>query len=345
MSDEISIRVEGRAGRITLTRPKALNALSLDMVHAIDAALAEWADDPAVSLVLIDGEGERAFCSGGDIADVYRSGRRGDFAEGARFWADEYRMNARIAGYPKPYVALMHGFVMGGGVGISAHGSHRIVCETTQVAMPECMIGLIPDVGGTHLLARAPGRIGEYAGLTGHRMGPGDAIRAGFADSFVPSEHWEALKAALIEGGDPGRIEGFAEPAPEADLAAVQEAIDDAFEAADLASVAARLEASDWGHGVLRTLRRQCPLSMACTLELVRAARREPGVGQALAREYRFTSRAASDGEFLEGVRAAVIDKDRTPLWRDDMDSLRPEEVAAMLAPRPEGDLDLFART
>jgi enoyl-CoA hydratase/carnithine racemase len=294
-----------------------------------------------VRLVLIDGEGPRAFCSGGDIADVYRSGRRGDFEDGRRFWADEYRMNARIARLGTPYVALMHGFVMGGGVGVSVHGTHRIVGESTQISMPECMIGLIPDVGATDILGQAPGRLGEYLGLTGHRMGPGDAIVAGFADHFVPEARWPALADALTEGGDPGVIADFEEPPPASALALLREQIDDAFEAADLAALAARLETSDWGHGILRTLRRQCPLSLACTLDLVRAARRDPGVEKALGREYRFTSRAASDGELLEGVRAAVIDKDRTPVWRDDMDSLRPEEVAAMLAPLGPGELVL----
>lgn len=345
MSEDIITRIDGRAGRITLTRPQALNALSLPMVRAIDAALAAWADDPDVALVLIEGEGPRAFCSGGDIADVYQSGRRGDFDHGRRFWADEYRMNTRIARFPKPYVALMQGYVMGGGVGISGHASHRIACESTRIAMPECMIGLIPDVGGTSLLARAPGRLGEYLGLTGHRMGPGDAIRAGFADSFVPEERWPALVAALTGSGDPAVIDGFAtaapEAAPDAGLGALAAQIDDAFAADDLATLAARLEGSEWGHGVLRGLQKQCPLSMACTLILVRAARREPGVEKALVREYRFTSRAASDGEFLEGVRAAVIDKDRAPVWRDTWDSLRAEEVGAMLAPLGADDLTL----
>ncbi|WP_297972575.1 enoyl-CoA hydratase/isomerase family protein, partial [uncultured Amaricoccus sp.] len=241
----------------------------------------------------------------------------------------------------KPYVALMQGYVMGGGVGVSGHGSHRIVGETSQVAMPECMIGLIPDIGASAILARAPGRLGEYLGVTGHRMGPGDAIYAGFADAFVPEARWPELARRLIETGDPGLVAGFAAPAPEAALPALQEAIDDAFDAADLAALAARLETSEWGHGILTTLRRQCPLSMACTLELVRAARRDPGIEKALAREYRFTSRAASEGELLEGVRAAVIDKDRKPVWRDDMDSLRPEEVAAMLTPLGEAELRL----
>jgi enoyl-CoA hydratase len=331
---DLSIRTEGRAGRITLARPQALNALTHAMVREIDDALAGWEGDDSVALVLVDAEGPRAFCAGGDIAEVYASGRRGDFAAGARFWADEYRLNARIARFPKPYVALMQGFVMGGGVGISGHGSHRIVGTTSRVAMPECAIGLIPDVGGTALLAAAPGRLGEYLGLTGHRLGPGDAIRAGFADSYVPEDRWPDLAAALLDGDDPdGAIAAFADPAPPAALVADAPAIDDAFEAADLAALAARLEASDWGHGVLKALRRLCPLSMAATLELVRAARRDPGVEKALVREYRFTARACSDGEFLEGVRAAVIDKDRNPRWRDDMDSLRPEDVARMLAP------------
>jgi enoyl-CoA hydratase/carnithine racemase len=340
---EVSIRVENGVGRITLTRPQALNALSHAMIVEIDAALVGWAEDPSVSMVLVDGEGPRAFCAGGDIAYVYETGRRGAFGAGRRFWHDEYRMNARIAHFRKPFVALMQGYVMGGGVGLAGHGSHRIVGESSRIAMPECAIGLIPDVGGSHLLSRAPGRLGEFLGLTGHRMGPGDAIRAGFADAFVPEAHWDALVERMIEAGNPGVINEFAATAPNAELVAEAEAIDDAFAAPDLATLAVRLEASDWGHGVLKGLARQCPLSMACTLELVRAARREPGVEAALGREYRFTWRAASDGELLEGVRAAVIDKDRNPVWRDDMDSLRPEEVAAMLAPLGADDLDLSA--
>jgi enoyl-CoA hydratase/carnithine racemase len=339
----LRLGVEGRVGRITLDRPQALNALSLEMVHGIDRALAAWADDPAVAMVLIDGAGERAFCAGGDIVDVYESGRRGDFASGRRFWADEYRMNFRLAHFPKPFVALMHGYVMGGGVGVSAHGSHRVVGATSRVAMPECAIGLIPDIGASHLLARAPGALGEYLGLTGHRMRAGDAILAGFADLFVREDRWPALVARLLATADPGEIAGFAEAAPEPELAPHREAIDGAFSAPDLAALVARLEVSAWGHAVLATLRGQCPLSMACTLELVRAARREPGLAKALVREYRFSARAASDGELLEGVRAAVIDKDRAPRWRDDIDSLRRSEVIAMLAPLDGEELSFGA--
>jgi len=222
MSDDIHIRKEGRAGRITLTRPKALNALSYDMCGAIEAALDAWRDDEDVALVLIDAEGDRAFCAGGDIQQLYDTGRAGDYAYGRRFWADEYRLNAKIARYPKPYVALMQGFVMGGGVGISCHGSHRVVCESTQVAMPECGIGLVPDVGGSLLLARAPGRTGEYLGTTGTRMGPDDAIYAGFADIFVPKSEWDELCTEIIESGDPGVLDGHAATPPEGGLRARQ---------------------------------------------------------------------------------------------------------------------------
>src|SRR6056297_2638543 len=186
MSDEIHIRREGRAGRITLTRPKAMNALSYDMCLAIEDALDNWATDDSVDLLMIDAEGDRAFCAGGDIQKLYQTGRAGDFAYGRRFWRDEYRMNARLAEYPKPVVSLMQGFTMGGGVGVGCHDSHRVVGASTRIAMPECGIGLIPDVGGTRLLANAPGRLGEFIGLTGHRLGPGDAIVAGFADHYLP---------------------------------------------------------------------------------------------------------------------------------------------------------------
>ncbi len=232
MSD-IHIRTEGRAGRITLTRPQALNALTHAMALAIDAALARWRDDPDVALVLIDAEGPRAFCAGGDLAEIYDAGRRGDFAYPRRFWAEEYRMNAAVARFPKPYVALTQGYVLGGGVGIASHGSHRVVGETSRIAMPECAIGLIPDVGGSHLLAQAPGRLGEYLGLSGHRMGPGDAIHAGFADHFVPEADWPALAARLVETGDPAADRRRRAPGPgRPRCPTLRREIDDAFSAA-----------------------------------------------------------------------------------------------------------------
>ena len=340
MSD-IVIRVEGRVGRLTLNRPEALNALSYEMVRAIEDALDRWREDPAVRLVLIDGAGERAFSAGGDIRQIYRTGRQGDFFFARRFWADEYRLNARIARYPKPYVALTHGLVMGGGVGVSVHGSHRVVCESSRIAMPECAIGLVPDVGGSELLAGAPGHLGEFLGLTGHRMGPGDAIRAGFADHFVPATRWPALVADLLETADADIVDRHAEPPPAAALASDQPAIDDAFSAPDLATLIARLEVSDWGMQLLKGLVRFSPLAMAATLELIRAARREPGLEAALAREYRAVWRAIGDDDLLEGIRAQVIDKDRAPRWRHALDGVRREEVEAMLAPLGADELDI----
>lgn len=337
----VRIRREGRAGHITLARPEALNALDGAMAEAMLAAFDAFATDASLRLVILDAEGTRAFCAGGDIRHIYTTGRRGDFAPSRAFFAAEYRLNARIAGFPKPVVPLIQGFCMGGGVGLAGHAAHRVIGETVQVAMPECAIGLVPDVGASHLLARAPGRLGEYLGLTGHRMGPGDALHAGFADLFVPQAAWPELVARLAETGDPDIVAAFAEASPDSPLQARGDEIEAAFSAPDLATLAARLEVGDWGHGVLEILARQSPLSMAATLALVRAARAEPGVEAALIREHRFAWRAASEGELLEGIRAAVIDKDRRPQWRHAMDDLDPAEVAAMLAPLGTEELEL----
>ena len=206
MSD-INIRVAGHAGRITLTRPKALNALTYDMCLAIDAALKDWAGNDNVRLVVIDAEGEKAFCAGGDIAEMYYTGTKGNYDYGRKFWRDEYRMNARISEYPKPVVGFLQGFTMGGGVGVGCHGSHRVVGESSQISMPEAGIGLVPDVGGSLLLALAPGRLGEYLGITAARMNAGDAVFAGFADHFIPEDQWPALIAALEETGDAAQLE------------------------------------------------------------------------------------------------------------------------------------------
>ncbi len=339
MSD-ILIRKEGRAGRITLNRPQALNALTHAMALAIDAALRAWRDDPEVAVVVVDAAGERAFCAGGDLAEIYEAGRRGDFDYPRRFWAEEYRMNANVARFPKPYVALMQGHVLGGGVGVGCHGGCRVVGDTSRVAMPECLIGLIPDVGGTHLLAGAPGRLGEYLGLTGHRMGPGEAIAAGFADHYAPEAIWPEMIRELVATGDPAVVAGRAMPPPPNALAPLMTEIDDAFSAPDLGALTARLAATDWGAGVHATLLKQSPLSMAATLALVRAARAEPGIEKALTREFRFTARSLADGDFLEGIRAQIIDKDRNPQWRDGIDDVRPAQVAAMLAPLGADELN-----
>lgn len=326
---DLHIRKDRRAGRITFTRPKALNALSHDMALAIDAALEDWRNDPEVALVLIDAEGERAFCAGGDIAAVYHGGREGNHQIGRDFFRDEYRMNANIAEYPKPVVAFMQGFVMGGGVGVGGHARHRIVGESTQVAMPETGIGLIPDVGGTWLLAHAPGRIGEYLGLTGARMGAGDAIFAGFADAFVPEAGWEALKDAMAASG---KVNIPAHPAPEAALEGADLA---AYGGRSVVEIMAALEKSG-DEANLKVMRRNSPLSMAATLAMVRAARGDASIRDSLQREHRFTHRATAQSDFLEGVRAQIIDKDRNPKWAADAS---PAHVDAMLAPLGKSEL------
>lgn len=344
MTADIHIRKEGRAGRITLTRPKALNALSYDMTTAIEAALEDWRADNDVALILIDATGDKAFCAGGDIQQLYDTGRAGDFAFGRRFWADEYRLNAKIASYPKPYVALMQGFVMGGGVGISCHGSHRVTCESTQIAMPECGIGLVPDVGGSLLLARAPGRLGEYLGTTGTRMGPDDAINAGFADTYAPQIKWKTLTSALIETGDPAVIATHSETPPPGGLRALTPQIDRHFSGETLRDItnSLRAEDSDFARETLKTLSRHSPLSMACTIEMIHRLRGPTAdIGRALGLEYRFTYRAMEQGDFLEGIRAAIIDKDRKPNWKHGLDSLPGTAVAQMLQPLGKDALTL----
>lgn len=335
-ADEIDIRVEGRAGRITLNRPAALNALTHDMVRAIDAALIGWADDPAVALLVIDAAGDKAFCAGGDIADLYATGRAGDFAYGQGFWRDEYRMNDRLFRFPKPVVSLMQGFTMGGGVGVGCHASHRIVGDTSQIAMPECGIGLVPDVGGSLILARAPGRLGEYLGTTAARLGPGDAILAGFADFHIPEADWPALVAELVSTGDWEAVDRAARPAPPAPLREIAGQIDHFFAGETLRDIVNLLrarEADAFAADALARLARNAPLSMACTVEMVHRLRGQDDIRRALDLEYRFTHRAMEHGDFLEGIRAAIIDKDRKPRWRHALDGVSGTDVARMLMP------------
>lgn len=332
MSD-VLIRIEGRAGRITLNRPQALNALTLAMCQAIDAALRGWRDDPRVDLLILDAEGPRAFSAGGDIAEMYATGTAGDFAYGRRFWRDEYRLNARLFEFPKPTVSFLQGFTMGGGVGVGCHAGLRIVGETSQIAMPECGIGLIPDVGGTMMLAHAPGRLGEYLGTTGTRMGAADALLAGFADSFVPEADWPALKAAMIATG---RAEVTGSPPPPGRLSALLPQIDAHFGGETLGDIvrSLRAEDSDFARDTLAALQRNAPLAMACTIAALHRLGGAPDIRRALELEYRFTFRAMEQGDFLEGIRAAIIDKDRNPRWRHAApDTVPVAEVARMLMP------------
>lgn len=341
---DINIRKQGLAGRITLGRPEALNALSYQMCLDIEAALDTWRDDDSVRLVIIDAVGDKAFCAGGDIQEMYDTARAGNFAYGRKFWADEYRLNMRLAEYPKPYIAFMQGFTMGGGVGVSCHGSHRVVCESSQIAMPECGIGLVPDVGGSLLLARAPGHLGEYLGVSGTRMRPGDAIHAGFADLYLPRHNWAAIIADLEQTGEVEALVNAAETPPESRLSEQQDEVDTLFAAASLTEIIATLEATDspLAKTALKAIRRVSPLSAAATVEMIHAARKTDNIRAALDLEYRFTYRSAEQGDFIEGIRAAIIDKDRNPRWRHaSIEAVSDADITNMLAPLGDAALKL----
>ncbi|ABG32510.1 3-hydroxyisobutyrate dehydrogenase [Roseobacter denitrificans] len=318
MSD-IVIRQTAHAGRITLARPEALNAMTYEMCLQIEAALDRWARDERIALVVLDAEGDKAFCAGGDIAQLYETGMAGDYAFGQRFWADEYRLNAKIFNYPKPVISFLQGFTMGGGVGLGCHGTHRIVGESSRIAMPECGIGLIPDVGGTLILALAPGRVGEYLGTTGYRMGPADALFAGFADHFIPQDAWPGLIAQLEDGASVDIIKHAAQDPDASALADLQPEIERHFAGEGLSDILTTLQTddSDFAKDTLKLLHRNSPLAMACTVEVLHRLRGPTlSMAKALDHEYRFTYRAMQHGDLLEGIRAAIIDKDRTPKWQ-----------------------------
>ena len=341
MTDDAVIAcTEGRAGRLTLNRPKALNALTYEMVLAIGASLNAWEDDPAVELIVIDGTGERAFCAGGDVLSLYDS--RSDGPEfSRRFWADEYRLNARIARYPKPIVAIMDGIVMGGGIGLSAHASHRIVTERSMLAMPETWIGLIPDVGGTWLLARSPGNSGIYLGLTGARMKAADAIFAGFADTFVAGEQRAALTSALVETSAAqlaGVITRFAGEPPVSELRTCAPEIDQAFAATTVEGIIENLGRSGGAFASKATsdLTTRSPIALKVSLAAIRGARRLQSLDAALDVEYRLVNRLFQSGEFIEGIRALLVDKDKSPKWRPPtLAEVSQADVEGMLAPFP----------
>lgn len=343
MSD-IDIRITGRAGRITLTRPKALNAMTYPMCLAIEDAFDTWRDDDAVDLIVIDAEGDRAFCSGGDIADLYANGTKGNFAYGQKFWADEYRLNHKIFSYAKPVVSFLQGFTMGGGVGIGCHGSHRIVGESSQIAMPECGIGLVPDVGGSLMLALAPGRLGEYLGITASRMGPEDAIYSGFADYYLPERMWIKMIADLERTGDPSLVTNAAQVPSEGDLKTQLDQINALFAGESLGDILTLLRAENtpFAQEALKKISRASPLSAACTVEIMHRLRGPTlTMEKALELEYRFTYRASEHADFLEGIRAAIIDKDRNPQWQYADQDVPLAAVSMMLQPLGENALKL----
>lgn len=315
MSKDIFIRKSGYIGHITLNRPDVLNSLTYSMILAIEKSLSEWETDESIALVIIDAKGDRAFCAGGDIQILYENGFKKNFAYGQKFWADEYRLNEKIANYKKPFVAFMQGFTMGGGVGVSCHGSHRIVGETSKIAMPECSIGLVPDVGGSFLLAKLPGNIGTFLGTTGKRMSASDAIYCGFADYFVPEKKWEGLKEKLVTTGNVDWIKKFQESTQTSEIEKSYSQISEAMVDISPKNIESRLK-HPFFEKDLSALSFNSPISVAYTIMMLKMEKVQNNISDALDAEYSFTARSQEFGDFQEGIRAAVIDKDRKPIWK-----------------------------
>ncbi len=342
MSD-LAIRIEDRAGRITLQRPTQLNALTHAMCLAIEEAIDEWRENNAVELILLDAEGEKAFCAGGDIIEIYQAGTKGQFECARAFWCDEYRLNAKLATYPKPIVSFLQGYTMGGGVGLGCHVSNRIVGETSKIAMPECGIGLVPDVGGSLLLARAPGRLGEFLGTTGTRMDTADAIYAGFADTFIPEANWADLKSTLTAASKLAAVADYAQPTSASKLEVQLCDVDSHFGGESFLDIRNSLavDESEFATTARKDLSRGSPLAVACTIEIIHRLKNSPkqDIQTALELEYRFTSRAMEYGDFLEGIRAQVIAKDRNPAWQYAAGSVPATAMSQMLLPLGENSL------
>ncbi|HVX23381.1 MAG TPA: enoyl-CoA hydratase/isomerase family protein [Acidimicrobiales bacterium] len=337
----VVVGVDGCAGRITLNRPKTLNALTHEMVRLVDAALDRFAGDDEIATVVVDGAGGRALCAGGDIRSIYEAARTGDPAPKA-FWADEYRLDARIARYSKPVVAIMDGIVMGGGVGISAHASHRVVTERSVVAMPEVGIGFAPDVGGTWLLSHAPGELGTHVALTAGSLGPADAIEAGLADVHVATSDLPAVFAALAHTGVDGAIAAVTSDPPAGQLAAWRRWIDRCYQADTVEEIVDRL-LREGGHAAAAAndILTRSPTSLKVALRALRQARGLPNLERALEVEYRISTTFLCTADFVEGVRAQVIDKDRRPRWNPaSLAEVSDADLDRFFAPRPD-DIDL----
>jgi enoyl-CoA hydratase len=337
----VIVEISGALGIIRLNRPKALNSLTHSMVALIDRALDRFEADPAVGQVLIEATGERAFCAGGDIRALYDRGKAGDLEEAGLFWREEYILNARIAGFPKPYIAFMDGITMGGGVGVSAHGSHRIVTERTKIAMPEVGIGFVPDVGGTWLLTRKPGGIGAYLALTGETIGAADAIAASLADRIVAAADLPALRTALAQA-DPAALEPvfdrFALALPIGPVEQHRAVIDRTLGRGPIAAILDALDGdgSDFAAATARTIRAKSPTSVKLALRLLAFARGAPSLEACLVQEFRVAISTLEGHDFYEGVRAAVIDKDRNPHWSPAaLDAVEDAALDACFRPRP----------
>jgi len=350
--DDSAVHAErrGAAGFIVLDRPRALNALTLPMVGAIAAALDDFERDARVARVVVASAGGRAFCSGGDIRLFYELGRAGDHAAQLDFWRAEYRLNRRIARYSKPCVALVDGIVMGGGVGLFAHASHRIVSERCLFAMPEVGIGFFPDVGATHVLARLPNRIGALLAATGRRIEAGDVVELAIAQTFVPSSELPALTAALAEAGSlDAVIDRFAAPPPPGGLAAEGPAIRTWFDRLDrpavLEALAKAAAGAEHAAAALTAMRATSPTTQAIALRQVALAA-DQSLEDTLRTDFRIASRICRAEDMYEGVRATIVDKDRAPRWRPGPgEPVAEASIDAYFAPLPPAEELTFAET
>jgi len=321
----------GRIGHLLLNRPKALNALDLDMIRRMRAALDNWREDPSIHAVLVEGAGGRAYSAGGDVISVRAHAMEGNPEPIESFFSEEYALNAAIAEYPKPYISLVDGFCMGGGIGLSVHGRMVVTTETSQFAMPETIIALFPDVGGSFALPRMPGQLGLYLGLTGLRMNGADAIHAGLATHLVCKEDIPVLRDALARDGA-ACVAGFARELPPFTLAPHRHTIDRCFGAGSVPAIFKALEAegTEWAAATLKELRAVSPSSVFWSFEILKR-----GAGMslraALHEELKLTRKVAFHPEFHEGVRAALVDRDRTPKWNPArVEDVDPAAVAAM---------------
>ncbi len=321
---DIIVREHGALRRLTLNRPKALNAVTLDMSVTMTAMMRAWASDPAVGAVMLDGAGERGFCAGGDIRALYDAAKSGDSLP-QKFWAIEYHLNVMIARYRKPVVAIMDGVVMGGGIGLAGHAAHRVVTDRSAVAMPEVGIGFFPDVGASFPLSRAPGFTGTYLALTGDRMGAADAIYCGLADIHIPAAKLADIPGALADCRTADdvrkRLGELSTPPAPGKLAAARQWIDACYDANQAEEIFTRLGASslEGAQTALATMKRASPTSLKITLRNMRDAAKFKRVEECFTQDYRVALACVAGHDLIEGVRAAIVDKDRNPAWRPDM--------------------------
>jgi enoyl-CoA hydratase len=335
-NEDVLVNDDNGVGLITLNRPKAINSLTHSMVRAMTPVLARWQDDDDIRAVVVDGAGERGLCAGGDIVALYHSAHA-DGSEARTFWYDEYLLNALIGRFPKPYVALMDGIVMGGGVGVSAHGSVRVVTDTTKMAMPEVGIGFVPDVGGTLILSRAPGRLGLHAALTGATFDGADAIALGFADHYVPHDKLAGFKKSIVADGVDAAVAAHATEPPASRLVAQRDWIDDCYNGDTVPDIVAALRDHDAEPNAAEAatlIESRSPISVSVALQAVRRAADLDTLEDVLRQEYRTSCAALRSHDFVEGIRAQVIDKDRNPKWSPaSLAAVTPADVEAYFAP------------